>query len=240
MYEFLNKSNLLTLKQSGFRPGDSTINQLLSITNKIHKAFDEYLSRETRAIFLDIAKAFDKVWHEGLIFKLKSNGVSGKLLDLIKSFLSERYQRVVLNSNSSSWKLVLAGVPQGSVPGPLFFLVYINELADYLASDKRSFADDTSLFMIVYDETVSVQVLNSDLKTIEEWVYQWKMQSNPDVNKEAKHLGFFLDSKLNFLRHVKEAITKARKGIGVICFMAKYVLRDVLDQMYKHFLSDPT
>ena len=105
MYEFLNKNNL-TPKQSGFRPGDSTINQLLSITNEIHKAFDKYPSRETRAIFLDISKAFDKVWHEGLIFKLKSNGVSGKLLDLIKSFLSERYQRVVLNGKSSSWKPV--------------------------------------------------------------------------------------------------------------------------------------
>ena len=72
--------------------------------------------------FLDISKAFDKVWHDGLIFKLKSNGVSGKLLNLIKSFLSERYQRAVLIGKSSSWKLVLAGVPQGSELGPLFFL----------------------------------------------------------------------------------------------------------------------
>ena len=80
---FLNKNNLLTPKQSGFRPGDSTINQLLSITNEIHKAFDKYPSRESRAIFLDISKAFHKVWHEGIIFKLKSNGVSGKLFDLI-------------------------------------------------------------------------------------------------------------------------------------------------------------
>ena len=191
MYEFLNKNKLLTPKQSGFRPGDSTINQLLSITNEIHKAFDKYPSRETRAIFLDISKAFDKVWHEGLIFKLKSNGVSGKLLDLIESFLSERYQRVVLNGKLSSWKPVLAGVPQGSVLGPLLFLVYINDLADNLVSDVRLFADDTSLFTVVYDETVSAQVLNSDLKTIEEWAYQWKMQFNPDVNKQAVQVIFF-------------------------------------------------
>ena len=119
------------------------------------------------------------------------------------------------------------------------------------------------LFTVVYDETVSTQVSNSDLKTIEDWAYQWKMQFNHDVNKQAvqvifskkrskllhstllfngssvptsddyKHLGFFLDSELNFLRHVKEAITKVRKGIGVIRFMAEYVTRDVLDQMYK-------
>ena len=123
MYEFLNKNNFLTPKQSGFRPGDSTDNQLLSITSEIHKAFYEHPSRETPAIFLDISKAFDKVWHAGLILKLKSNGVAGKLLDLIKSFLSERYQRVVLNGKSSSWKPVLAGVPQGSVFGPLFLFI---------------------------------------------------------------------------------------------------------------------
>ena len=122
MYEFLNKNNLLTPKQSGFRPEDSTVNQLLPITNGIYKAFDEYPSKETHAIFLDISKAFDKVWHEGLIFKLKSDGVSGKLLDLIISFLSEHYQRVVLNGKSSSWNPVLASVPQGML-GPLFFLV---------------------------------------------------------------------------------------------------------------------
>ena len=81
MYEFLNKNNLLTPKQSGFRPGDSTINQLLSITNEIHKTFDKYPSKETRAIFLDISRAFDKVWHEGLIFKL--NNIQS--LNLMKS-----------------------------------------------------------------------------------------------------------------------------------------------------------
>ena len=74
-------------------------------------------------------------------------------------------------------------MPQGSVLCPLYFLVCINDLADNLVSDVRLFADDTSLFTVVYDETVSAQVLNSDLKTIEEWAYQWKMQFNPDVNK---------------------------------------------------------
>ena len=199
MSEFLNKNDLLTPKQSGFRPWDSTINQLLSITNEIHKAFDEYSSRGTGAIFLDI---FDKVWHDGLIFRLNSNGVSGKLLNLIKSFLSECYQRVVLNGKSSSWKPVLAGVPQGSVLGPLFCLVYINDLVDNLASDVRLLADDTSLFTIVYDEIVSAQVLNSDLKTIEEWAYQWKMQFNPDVNKQAIEV-IFLERDLNPFTNLK-------------------------------------
>ena len=144
MYKFLNKNNLLTPKQSGFRPGSS-----LSISSS--------LSLRKYIIFLDTSKAFVKVCHEGLIFKLKSNDVSGELLDLIKSFLSQLYQRVVLIGKSSSWQPVLAGVPKRSVLSPLIFFVHINGLADNLASDVRLFADDTSLFTIVYDETVSAQ-----------------------------------------------------------------------------------
>ena len=121
IYTRLQENNLLSPKQSGFQPGDSTIYLLLSITNEILVAFDQYPTRETRAVFLDISKTLDKIWHEGLIGKLKSNGIQGKLLNLTISFLSNR-QRVVLNGKSSEWKYVSAGVPQGSVLGPLFFL----------------------------------------------------------------------------------------------------------------------
>ena len=172
----------ITPNQSGFRPGDSTINQLLYITHSIHTAFEEYPSRETRAVFLDISKAFDKVWHEGLIFKLKSNGISGPLLVLIDSYLSNRKQRVVLNGKSSNWSPIAAGVPQGSVLGPLFFLVYINDLVENVSSAAKLFADDTSLFTVVYDEGIAADQLNRDLKVRSDWAYQWKMQSNPDKN----------------------------------------------------------
>ena len=95
IYTHLQENNLLSPKQSGFRPGDSTVNQLLLIMNEILVAFDQYPMRETRAILLDISKAFDKVWHEGLISKLISNGIQGKLLNIIISFLSNRQQRIV-------------------------------------------------------------------------------------------------------------------------------------------------
>ena len=88
IYDHLCKNQLLTPKQSGFRPGDSTVNQLIAITLQIHAAFEEFPSRETRAVFLDISKSFDKVWHEALLFKVKSSGISGDLLKLIQSFLS--------------------------------------------------------------------------------------------------------------------------------------------------------
>ena len=101
IYKHLTDNDLLTPDQSGFRPGDSTINQLLYITHKIFTAFEDYPSRETRAVFLDISKAFDKVWHDGLIFKLESYGISGPLLGLINSYLANRYQHVILNGKCS-------------------------------------------------------------------------------------------------------------------------------------------
>ena len=82
LYKYFNENNLITKNQSGFHPGDSTTNQLLFLLDEIHQAFDSTESFEVRAIFLDISKAFDKVWHDGLIFKLQQNGISGELLNL--------------------------------------------------------------------------------------------------------------------------------------------------------------
>ena len=100
MFKFFTSNNLISPNQSGFKPGDSCINQLLSITHEIYKSFDDGL--EVRGVFLDISKAFDKVWHEGLIFKLKQNGVSGDLLHILSDFLSNSKQKVVFNGQSSS------------------------------------------------------------------------------------------------------------------------------------------
>ena len=121
VFNFIDERKLLSPNQSGFKPQDSCVHQLLSITNSIYSSFDCNPSLEVRGVFLDISKAFDKVWHDGLLLKIKSFGISGNLLILIQSFLCNRMQRVVLNGQCSDWMKISAGVPQGSILGPLFF-----------------------------------------------------------------------------------------------------------------------
>ena len=101
------------------------------------------------------------MWHESLLFKLKRNSIGRTLLELIRDYLNGRHQRVILNGETSSWKETTAGVPQGSVLTPLFFLIYINNLCDDLSCDVKLFADDTSLFTMVFNENISAQNLNS-------------------------------------------------------------------------------
>ena len=168
----------------------------MDLVDSIHQSFDAYPTLEVRAVFMDISKAFDKVWHDGLIFKLKQNGVSGSLLKLFEDYLSNRKQRVVLNGSASEYKDIRAGVPQGSVLGPLLFLIYINDLEENIKSQIRLFADDTMLFSTVEkNPTTTANELNQDLETISHWAYQWKMEFNPDPTKQATELLFSCKKK---------------------------------------------
>ena len=266
LYNYLISNNLITKNQSGFRPGDSVTNQLLSIVHDIHTAFDDKNCLEVRSIYLDMSKAFDKVWHDGLIFKLKQNGIEGKFLILLRNYLTDRKQRVVINGKESNWGDIKSGVPQGSVLGPLLFLVYINDLEEGIISSVKFFADDTSIFSIVRDPSKSADDLNHDLSLISKWAHQWKMSFNPDQTKQAeeiifsqkrknvfhpplyfnnfevkrveehKHLGLILDSKLSFIKHINEKIATARKGIGIIKHLASYIPLKSRDQIYKMYV----
>ena len=160
LFEYLEDNKLLNCNQSGFRSGDSCVHQLLSITHEIYKSFDANPSLEVRGVFLDISKAFDRVWHDGLLYKLKLLGICGRYYNLIQSFLDNRHQKVVLNGQSSNWSLIKAGVPQGPVLGPLLLLVYINDLLQGLRYNAKLFADDTSLFSTITCPAISSQNLN--------------------------------------------------------------------------------
>ena len=241
------------------------MHQLIAITHEIFEAFDCNPTLEVRSVFLDISKAFGKVWHKGLLYKIKCMGISGEIYKLLGNYLSGRFQRLVLNGQTSSWRPILAGVPQGSVLGPLLFLIYINDLPNELKSNAKLFADDTSLFTIVKDESESANVLNNDLLLISKWAFNWKMLFNPDPNKPAqevlfskkkkaeshptislnniqvqrssyqKHLGLILDEKLNFKQHIDSAISKI-KGIAVIKKLRYNLPRKSLITIYKAFL----
>ena len=139
-------------------------------------------------MFLDNSLAFDKIWHDGLIFKLKQNGISGSLLNLFRNYLSNGKQCVVLNDSSSDYSGIESGVPQGSVLGPLLFLIYINALERNIKSNIKFFADDTMIFSIVKDPKISANDLNHDLETIRQWANQWKLEFNPEPTKQATEI----------------------------------------------------
>ena len=244
MYSFFIENNLISVNQSGFRQGDSCINQLISITHEIYRSMD--LGCEVRGLFLDISKAFNKVWHKCLLHKLKENGINGPLLNVLEDFLCSRKQRVVLNGQHSSWSDVVAGVPQGSILGQLLFLIYINDLSDGLQSNPKLFADDTSLFSTVHDITETTNELNMNLRKINIGTHQEKMSFDPDISKQAhevvfsrknfkishpsltlnnipvaqvgslKHLGISLDSEPNFDEHLRNIKSKVNRIIGII------------------------
>ena len=174
---FLNAHHVITTLQSDFVPGDSTANQLVDIYNTFCKALDE--GKEISAIFCDISKAFDRVWHKGLLYKLETADISGSLLSWFTDYLNDRLQRVVLPGGSSAWTPIKAGVPQGSILGPLLFLLYINDIVEDINSSIRLFADDTSLYIIVDDAVQAAETLNLDLEKVSRWAQQWLVTFNP-------------------------------------------------------------
>ena len=129
--------------------------------------------------------AFDRVWHESLMFKLGRYGISGELLLLIESFPRNRKQLIVLNGKISIWGDTKAGAPQGSILGPLLFLVYVNDATDNLICNFRLLADDIPLYTVVHNSTKAAADMNHDLNIIKRWAHNWRMFFNPDPSKQA-------------------------------------------------------
>ena len=181
LFNFIRDHEILTTLQSCFIPGDSTVNQLVDIYNTFCKALDE--GKEVRAIFCDVSRAFDRVWHKGLLYKLKTIGISCPLLAWFNDYLDNRRQRVVLPGAVSGWTSLKAGAPQGSILGSLLFLVYINDIVEDIHSTIRLFADDTGLYIIVEDPLRAANQFNSDLAKIHLWATKWLVSFHPSKSE---------------------------------------------------------
>ena len=175
--QHLNSNNLLSNTQHGFRPKRSCSTQLVEVLDAWSKAIEEESAMDI--LYLDFQKAFDSVSHRLLLHKLSYYGICGKLHDWIKSFLTARQQQVVLNGAASGWIDVVSGVPQGSVLGPLLFLLYINDLPDAVQCPLRMFADDTKVFAQV-DDDQGTSRLQEDLEALSAWSDAWMMPFNED------------------------------------------------------------
>ena len=261
LYNHLLDNNILTDYQSGFRQGDSTINQLSTLYNSFCDAVDS--GKEIRVVFCDISKAFDRVWHKGLVSKLHSVGVRGILLQWFQSYLSDRQQRVTIQGSSSSLLYIKAGVPQGSILGPLLFLIFINDIVTDIDANIRLFADDTSLSLIVDSPMNTALVLNSDLDKISRWAQNWLVTFNPaktvsmTISRKPvkvqhppllmqnhviselsshKHLGVFLSADCSWSSHIEYTKKKAWLRINILRSL-KFVLdRRTLKILYLTFI----
>ena len=258
--QYLNVENIITPSQSGFRQGDSTIYQLLNIYDDFSIALDN--RTPTQAIFFDISKAFDRVWHRGLLHKLHGVGIRGQLLTWIHSYLENRKQAVVIKGEISNFLTVTAGVPQGSVLGPLFFLLYINDLNTNLESNIKLFADDTSAYLSLDDDIRREVILNSDLQKISTWAHLWKVKFSapktdllnitrriePITNhlnfngtilqpsEIHKHLGIIFQNDCTWNSHINFLIAKCRPLIACLKSFKYRLCRRSLEIMYKSFI----
>ena len=202
---FAEKNNLFPSLQFSFRKGLGTCDALLTITNVVQKALDS--GCEVRMVGLDFSAAFDCVNHEALIFKLRQLGLGGAFLSILIEFLTDRVQRVVVDGHYSAWRNVISGVPQGSVLGPLLFILYTHDMWFGLENMLVSYADDATLLAVVPSpdmRSVISDSLNRDLAKISEWCRLWGMKMNPNKTQsmivsrsrtlQPQHPNLFIDN----------------------------------------------
>jgi ribonucleases P/MRP protein subunit RPP40 len=237
--QYLETNQILCSKQHGFRNQRSCETQLLGLIHELSEQLDS--GKQVDLIFLDFAKAFDTVPHKRLISKLQHYKLNPLLINWIANYLSERSHRVVLNGEFSETESVLSGVPQGSVLGPLLFLLYINDLPESILSSLRLFADDGLLSKVITSASDAI-VLQNDLKSCESWAEKWLLKYNVgkcetmritrkrlpivtdyllnsqvlNVTEQYKYLGIQLDSKLN---PNTQAAAAAKKAMNMLYFI---------------------
>ena len=237
-----NINNIFSDSQYGFRQRRGCILQLLKVFDDWSKFIDS--DTPVDAVFLDFRKAFDCVPHKRLLMKIEKLGISGNLLKWIKDFLTDRQQRVLINGISSEWTEVSSGVPQGSVLGPLLFILYVNDLPSEVSSFCKLFADDAKLYKDL-ENLEDFEMIQNDIDKLCQWTIKWLMFFNVDkckilhigkdnpnfdyqmedkdgnstnlivVNCE-KDLGVYVQDNLKFDKHISLTVNRANRLVGLI------------------------
>ena len=264
LYSFLSINKCIYDLQFGFRNNHSTNHALIDLTEDIRESLDN--NNLAIGVFIDLQKAFDTVQHDILLYKLDHYGIRGVANDWLRSYLSNRHQVVCINGIDSNLKFTNIGVPQGSVLGPLLFLVYINDLNKAIRFSKtRLFADDTSLLTKGKSPKQLQKFLNLDLKNLCKWLKANKISLNTSKteliifknHKKAinfnfkimingrkliptnyvKYLGIYLDSNLNWSHHCDILSAKLSRANGILSKLRHYVTSDTLREVYHAIFS---
>ena len=256
----LSRYKLIKSSQHGFLPHRSCLTNLLEYLERLTTLLGEGYNVDV--FYLDLSKAFDRVPHQRLLLKLTSHGIDGDIYRWIKSWLSDRKQSVILNGSHSSWQNVSSGVPQGSVLGPLLFIIFINDIdlaVDTLHTALSKFADDTKgVRQIITDE--DAQQLQKDLDNLFKWSIDWQMlfnldkchilhlgKSNPchtytlnghslEAVNEEKDLGVIIDSTCTPSKQVGAAALKGNQVLGQLLRAFTYRDHDVFIMLYKQYV----
>ena len=248
---------MLSNDQHGFRRGRSCLTNLLVTLEEWTKVYDEGLPFD--ALYLDFQKAFDSVPAARLMYKLDKYGIRGKLFNWIENFLSDRKQRVCLNGSSSSWRPVTSGVPQGSVIGPILFLVFINDMPGVIESKCKIFADDTKVYHPI-TSLIDKTTLQNDIDALVEWSKNWLLGFNENKCKvihfgkknpcydyvmkgkvlenvaEERDLGVLMSNNLSFSKHIAQCAAKANNILGMIKKTFSYLDKESFLVLYKSFI----
>ena len=240
---FLDAHDILTPFQHGFRKGHSCETQLLITVDDFFSAFDLKKQTDVGLVgVLDFSRAFDTVPHERLIGKLAHYGIQGETNNWVRSFLFNRTMKVVADGEESASAPVVSGVPQGSVLGPLLFLLYINDMPSVVSKGTclRLFADDSLVYRVINSPEDHI-ILQTDLKNLQRWTMRWGMRFNPskcqvmhiartrpltklyelcgeilETVKSAKYLGIVISDNLQWSEQTRISVSKANSTLQLI------------------------
>lgn len=259
IYGFITKNKIISKNQFGFRKGMGTKDALHKLTSQLYSSIDQNIP--TVVTFLDLAKAFDSVNHEILLKKLFRYGIRGKAYEIVQSYLTDRKQRVKINGNVSNYKDINIGVPQGTILGPLLFILYVNDILDDMPDDSIiAYADDTAVISCDNTWEKSVVKMNEYLVKIAKWLKLNKLTLN--VNKtvymtfgsyrisvpeyveiriedkllkrvvSSRYLGIIIDYNLKWKEHIEYVVKKSKYLVFIFYKLSKFAQTKALLQLY--------